>query len=680
MAADRAHPRLLPWPTRARAAAGAGPSQGGPERDARRWRGVGVVLAALLVALGCSGIGVKPGDMESLVASIEYSLNQNEELSPRSLQTLRQLDLEGVYRRRPFEAFAKLQPLVGDPAPPDMLFALSELAYTLGYKSEREKQPFAMRYYYLAAGYAYHYLFDPLQAQSERCSRPELQSARQLPVDCMDPRFRIACELYNASLSKCLRAAQQQGLLDCRHGFRVATPDGGEFTLNVSHRGFRWSNLEFGPMRFCSDYRVVGLPNQHRSFGVGVPLMVERVAPPGAAWDCRYPEGLTFPVTAFFRFEGSLAELGQHRCGRLELFNPLTLDAVDVGGWLIPLETDLTTPVAYFLARSDLDAIAYLGFSFVEKVQQRAGIYFSQPYEPGKIPVVFVHGLLSSPITWAPMVNDLTADPALRSRYQFWYYLYPTGNPYLATAADLRARLRLLRQEIDPNRADAALDQMVLVGHSMGGLVSKLLTLDSSDAFWSLASDRPFEESGLSPESQAELRPVFFFERVPEVKRVVYLATPHNGSELSPSFLGKLGRKLIRLPLKFQDDMQQLITHNPQYRLGSTPQMLPTSIDLLAPGNPALRTLAALPKPGDVTCHTVAGIVSKRDPFSLFLRGLGIEERCGDGVVPYESAHTKDAVSELIVEADHMRVHHHPRAIEEVRQILHEHWRQAMKP
>lgn len=636
-----------------------------------------IVALVLLVAIGCSGIGVKPGSMESLVASFEYSFNPEDKPSPRSLQTLRQFDLDGYYHRRPYEAFARLQTLVGEPAPPDLIFTLAELSYQLGQRAERHKHPVALRYYYFSAGYAYHYLFDPLQAKAEQMKLSG-RSCQQLPINFFDPRFRLACEIYNASLSKCLRAAQAMGFLDCRQQMHVPGFDGNPFCLSVSHHGFRWQPAEFGPMKFCSDYQVVGLANHHRSFGLGVPLLVERVPTPEGPAAGLYPDGLTFPVTAFFRFEGSLAKLGHQREGKLELYNPLTVQSVTIDGWAIPLETDLTTPIAYFLAQNNLDAIAYLGFSFVERVQQRAGIYLPHPYEPGKIPVVFVHGLLSSPITWAPMVNDLLADPVIRSRYQFWFYLYPTGNPYLVTAADLRARLRLLRQELDPHGSDAAWDQMVVVGHSMGGLVAKLLTVDSGNAFWELASPLPFEEIGLKPETKAELESVFFFNRLKEVKKVIYLATPHQGSELSPGLIGQLGRRLIRLPLKFQEDMQQLITQNPQYRLATTPRMLPTSIDLLAPGNPALETLAQRPLAPGVCYHTVAGIMPRRDCITQLKEALGFPTLCGDGVVPYDSAHAPEASTELVVTSDHMRVHHHPLAIEEVRRLLDAHWRQVM--
>ena len=245
----------------------------------------------------------------------------------------------------------------------------------------------------------------------------------------------------------------------------------------MTHAGFPWKPEEFGNLEPCDDYQVTGLANHYRSYGLGVPLIATRAGKDKGPGRTLYMSGVSFPVTAFFRFEGSLADLGTQRCGRLELYNPLSIQVIQVQGHSVPLETDLTTPFAYFLAQTDLDSLAYRAFLHPDDFQNRTGIYLVEPYQRGKIPVVFVHGLLSSPMTWAPLFNDLRADPRLREKYQFLFYFYPTSDPYLATAADLRHSLVKLRRALDPRSKDKAFDEMVLVGHSMGGLVSRLLTV-----------------------------------------------------------------------------------------------------------------------------------------------------------------------------------------------------------
>jgi pimeloyl-ACP methyl ester carboxylesterase len=297
-----------------------------------------------------------------------------------------------------------------------------------------------------------------------------------------------------------------------------------------------------------------------------------------------------------------------------------------------------------------------------------------EPYQPGKIPVLMVHGLLSSPLTWAPMFNDLRADPVLRERYQFWFYLYPSGNPYLATAADLRVALDKLRHDLDPQGQDPALGQMVCVGHSMGGLVSHLLTADSRDDFWRLVSDKPFADVRGRPEVRDELERVFYFDRQPAVRRVVFLGTPHHGSKLSPTLPARLVVQLVRLPMGLADAARELAKDDPDGP-GAKLKRLPTSVDLLAPGAAALELLAARPRPEGVHFHSIVGVA----PPSTSVFGLtlvsGDRGEKTDGVVPYTSAHLDAAESELVVAADHFHIHHHPRAVLEVRRILLEHLR-----
>src|SRR5207237_2079026 len=146
---------------------------------------------------------------------------------------------------------------------------------------------------------------------------------------------------------------------------------------------------------------------------------------------------------------------------RLELYNPKTIEAATLAAHTVPLEADLTTPIAHSLNGRKVDEAGLIGFFRSDRVRGEAGIKLLEPYQPGKIPVLFVHGLLSTPVTWAPMFNDLQADPVLRDRFQFWVYFYPTGDPYLATAADLRKKLDAIRADLDPRHQDPALDQLV---------------------------------------------------------------------------------------------------------------------------------------------------------------------------------------------------------------------------
>src|SRR5262249_43732894 len=155
-----------------------------------------------------------------------------------------------------------------------------------------------------------------------------------------DPRFRLACDLYNGGLAKCLRAAQRAGQLDPRQQLQLPAAGGKGCTLSVVHARVAWRPADVGTLLFADDYEVVGLRNQYRGYGLGVPLIGVRDPAAPAPSHAFYPREVAFPVTAFFRFEGTLADLGARRAGRLELFNPLAAQTVRVRGRAVPLQTD----------------------------------------------------------------------------------------------------------------------------------------------------------------------------------------------------------------------------------------------------------------------------------------------------------------------------------------------------
>jgi pimeloyl-ACP methyl ester carboxylesterase len=656
----------------------------------------GALCAILILAAlpGCASIRVDRTHRPVLLEAWRASAVLRDELSPRTLQTLRQWNLANLYAKSPDQAIHDLHIKVLNDPRPELLFALAEMNYVCGRKAEKKDCAHATRYYYLCAGYAYHYLFDepPRPAPDmEAGLKPTSQEAEPSPIQpvprssIFDPRFRLACDLYNTGLAKLIDAAQRVGQLDPRHELRMPTQDGNGFTLSVLHSGFKpWKAEEFGKLLVCSDFSVVGLANQHRTYGLGVPLIATRAAGvpagPEMAAGNFYPREASFAATAFFRFEGSLADLGTQNCGRLELYNPLTIQSIKAAGQTVPLETDLTTPLAYFLDKSKLsDFNDIVGFVHGQSILAHTGMRMLAPYQPGKIPVVLVHGLLSSPLTWAPVINDLQADPTLRERYQFWYYYYPTAEPYLATAARLRYELEELCKNVDPHHQDPALNNMVFVGHSMGGLISNLMTIDSGDDFWKLVSEKePFDQIKLPAEAREELRRTFFFQREDRVKRVIFIGTPHQGSKLSPSPLGRLAVHMAQMPSELMTLHADIVKDNPGLAKLLHDRALPTSVDLLAPGAPALQLMANRPRPEQVQYHTIAGQINTATTnVERWLVGDGDDP--GDGIVPYKSAHIATAETELVVPADHFHVHHHPLAIQEVRNILMRHYQMYVR-
>ena len=324
-----------------------------------------------------------------------------------------------------------------------------------------------------------------------------------------------------------------------------------------------WDPESFDVLKFSADYAVLGLENQHRVEGLGVPLIAIRRAHLSDLFRRKGPEDFlmprqVYPVTAVLR----VTHPGDARSGLgpeaiLELHDPVRYRRVSLSpDRTAPLAADLSTPLAFHLARSPLPILEPIGLLQPQWLEGLAGLYMLHPYQPGKIPVVLVHGVWSSPRAWLQAINDLRGDPAIRDRYQFWIFLYPTGNPVTASAATLRKALNEVRATLDPQGTDPALDQMVLVGHSMGGLLAKMMILDSGEALWDLVSTRPFSELRATPPQRKLLRRLYFFEPQPFVRRVVFISTPHRGSELGDQFLGRLVDRLIRLPSSVRVDLQ----------------------------------------------------------------------------------------------------------------------------
>jgi pimeloyl-ACP methyl ester carboxylesterase len=329
------------------------------------------------------------------------------------------------------------------------------------------------------------------------------------------------------------------------------------------------------------------------------------------------------------------------------------------------------------LSSFDRTGIGVTGFFQPEKLADRAGIYVVQPYQPGKVPVLFIHGFASTPATWAALFDDLQSDPELAARCQFWFYYYPTGNPYLVTAADLRERLTLLRDQLDPEHRDAALDNIVVIGHSMGGLVGKLLTLDGGDDFWQLVCAQPLDSLQMKPETRAELQRLFYFHRQPSVRRVVFVGTPHHGAKLSATPPAKLAASFVQRAKKLIEAARDLAQQNPRTEFRLAPDHLPTSLTLLWPGDPALELLASRPAPPGVHFHSVIGVALPTSAVvERILPAVPLLGRT-DGVVTYASAHLDGVDSECLVPAGHVHVQAHPKTMLEIRRILREHLRGA---
>lgn len=305
------------------------------------------------------------------------------------------------------------------------------------------------------------------------------------------------------------------------------------------------------------------------------------------------------------------------------------------------------------------DASIWDGFFTPGDGNEKTRLVALERHQPGKIPVVLVHGLVSGPTTWQDLLTFLNSDPEIQSRFEFWAFRYPTGESYLIAAADLRRELQQRLKRLDPDGRDPALQNVVLIGHSMGGIVSKLQVTRSDNLLWESVSKRPFSELKAKEATRNKIHSLFFFEPQPAVKRVVFIATPHHGSKLTESFVGKLARQLVFFPAMLQSGYHELLQANSDALLPTNSMTVPTSVDHLSPDSPVLKATNRLPFADGVRRHSIIGTAVKLP-----------NGRVLDGVVTLESARLPNVDSELLVPATHTEIHRNARTFQEVRRIL----------
>ena len=332
---------------------------------------------------------------------------------------------------------------------------------------------------------------------------------------------------------------------------------------------------------------------------------------------------------------------------------------ITIDGRTVPLEIESTSALAASLSESPIWERELKGFFLGDLANQNpthlAGL---GPYRPGRVPALFVHGTASSAARWAEMLNDLINDPCISDRYQFWFFGYNTGNPILYSAKLLRDTLDTIVSELDPQQQDSALRDMVVIGHSQGGLLTKLMVVDPQSQLWDRFSHEPLEDMDVSEETRDLLRGVFFFKPLPYVKRVVFIATPHRGSYVAGNWLAHQLARFVTLPGRLTAQIADVVTQNQDTLALEVRSGRFSSVDAMTPGSPLATTLAPLPISSDVAAHSIIAV-----------QGDGPKEEGMDGVVAYESAHLDNVDSELVVRSGHS-TQSHPNTIEEVRRIL----------
>jgi pimeloyl-ACP methyl ester carboxylesterase len=313
------------------------------------------------------------------------------------------------------------------------------------------------------------------------------------------------------------------------------------------------------------------------------------------------------------------------------------------------------------------DQLEKTGLFNADKVEDKLGIYAIEPLSEDKIPVLMIHGLNSSPLIWRRLSWAIFSNPQLAARYQVWHAFYPSGPPPFFNAMRLRKLTDELLQHISPDLQAVAANNMLLVGHSMGGVISKTFVQNSGTALWDATFYRPAAELAVDDDTRRTLEDILIFTAKPYVKAVMFIDTPHRGAATADSWIGWLASAMITLPKTMKTVFNKMWLAlskddiKPAMR-GYMSGFGPNSVDVLSPRHPLLQQLTQLQL--QVPVYSVIG---NDDPArcSDVVSCPGLN----DSVVPYNSAHLDAALAEIVVPSEH-NSYQSPQAIEFISDIL----------
>ncbi|OQK18132.1 hypothetical protein AU255_09910 [Methyloprofundus sedimenti] len=605
---------------------------------------------------GCS----TPINVKHVNIQDAYRINTTNALSTNtpsdaSRIVLRRQGLLDRFETEPTVVLAELHNSLEPVGDEDRLFALAELSM-LHARNTKDRA-----YFLASAVYAWSLLFPG--------------NGLEIQILPSDPRLRLSYDIYNQAVAQGLAADDDAEENEVRLQAGNYKLPFGTLQLSLDESGMVWGGYPLDQFISTNALEIDGLRNRYLNSGIGVPLAAslakKQVSENKVAGSDRLGPFIKVPVTALLRFENARTNLHNGNIqGEIEVYAADQTSTVMIDGQKQFLESDSTAALAYQLNDSPIYSLELTAFlrggiftsGLIPKNRVKDGIFFMRPYRPGKIPLVLVHGTASSPARWSELANELNGDPKIREHFQIWLFVYDSGNYIGYSAGRLRKALENTVHELDPEGKDSALQQMVVIGHSQGGLLTKLTAIDSGTRFWEQISSKPFEQIKVDAETRELLQESMFFTPLPFVKRVIFIATPHNGAMLAGyQVVTGLASRVLSFPMTILTKATQLATVTGDEKLTAFLRRPPTSIDNMNPHSPAVQTLASIPVSSGIHAHSIIAV-----------DGYGPIEEGDDGVVAYKSAHIDEAVSELVVHWGHS-CQGQPEVIEEVRRILFEH-------
>ncbi len=465
-----------------------------------------------------------------------------------------------------------------------------------------------------------------------------------------------AALIYNEASARAATHWLALGKASDSAGLRIQ-PDAG--TL-----GFFRGSLAVDTLLVAQDVKRSTLKENRTRPGIGGALVgvIEATPERLKAEPFMASRGYRMPLTAVWDF-GSASSQGA-RAVQLRVLRASTTTDIVLRGREVPLAADMSAQLESVLPRHLSTFAGLIGMLNPLKAPVPTGLFGSEPYDPNRIPVILVHGLQSVPTMWADLWNDLDANPKIAKSYQFYVYAYPTGFPLALNALNFREYLEEFEKRYQPRKG------IVLVGHSMGGLMARLQTVETGRAVWDGVFDEVAQEVWEKTGPDDPLRAALVLKPNQQVERMIFLAVPHRGSELADNWIGAIGRSLVKIPIAglamslggsvfesvLTGEEVQAVFERHRFSRG-----MPNSVTSLSPTNPLLLQLDQLPI--SAPHHSIIG----NNQY-----GKVPDAESTDGIVPYWSSHLESAESELVLPGHH-GIFHNPDSTVEIVRILEMH-------
>lgn len=504
--------------------------------------------------------------------------------------------------------------------------------------------------------YSYAYLFDGKKPFNERA----LEN-RQIQVR---DYYNLAVQQVAVLLFQTADSAQQRYSQSRRAGlWKISTVRPINFTKDGDARATEVvpaASLQFAGIR--SNYRrdglgaelVAVLPDAH-----SLKRSVDSTMPRASFQEMHYPV-----VTAVIEIEGeTLEEVLRSHSATFYFFDPYQTESLDIQKYPVVLSADFTAGYGLWLARSDFSSQPLATLLGMDGGIDHPTVFLMQPYDPKRHIIVMIHGLASSPDAWVNMANEIMGDEALRQKYQIWQVYYPTNAPILVNHFAIRQALADTFNYFDPHGKDTASKNVTLIGHSMGGVIARLMVSSSAQVDWTSALENEHYGKKQTDDLRTALKPYVEFEPVPYVNQAIFLAAPHKGTSFAAGGIGGFAAKLVSVPFVVLGSLGKL-AGQPKFLVSQEGTedravKVPNSIDNLSLSGRFAKLFGSLPIPPSVSYHSIIG--QENPTKSLW--------ESDDGIVPYASAHIDGAQSELVVHSSHS-VQEAPEAILEIRRIL----------